>query len=81
MTETATSTYYMTNGFNGGYMGIQDRYPKYVLFSVWDKTSTDDNPNASPDDLVKVLAKGERVTVKRFGGEGTGNQRYLAYGW
>ena len=53
-------------------MGIQDR--KWVLFSIWDKTSTDDNPNASPDDLVKVLAHGEGVTVRRFGGEGTGGQ-------
>ena len=81
VTETATSTYYMTNGFTGGYMGIQDRYPKWVLFSIWDKTSIDDNPNASPDDLVKVLAKGEGVTVGRFGGEGTGGQSYLAYDW
>lgn len=81
VTETARSTYYMTNGFTGGYMGIQDRYPKWVLFSIWDKTSTDDNPNASPDDLVKVLAKGEGVTVRRFGGEGTGGQSYLAYDW
>lgn len=81
VTETATSTYHMTNGFTGGYMGIQDRYPKWVLFSIWDKTSTDDNPNASPDDLVKVLAKGEGVTVQRFGGEGTGGQSYFAYDW
>ena len=81
VTETATSTYYMTNGFTGGYMGIQDRYPKWVLFSIWDKTSTEDNPNASPEELVKVLAQGEGVTVKRFGGEGTGGQSYLAYDW
>lgn len=81
VTETANSTYYMTSGFTGGYMGIQDRYPKWVLFSIWDKTSTDDNPNASPDDLVKVLAKGEGVTVQRFGGEGTGGQSYFAYDW
>ena len=81
VTETATSTYYMTDGFTGGYMGIQDRDPKWVLFSIWDKTSTDDDPNASPDDLVKVLAQGEGVTVERFGGEGTGAKSYLAYDW
>lgn len=81
VTETATSTYYMTNGFTGGYMGIQDRDPKWVLFSIWDKTSTEDNPNASPDHLVKVLAKGEGVTVERFGGEGTGGKSYLAFDW
>ena len=79
--ETAGSSYFMTNGFTGGYMGIQDRSPKWVLFSIWDKTSTEDDPNASPDDLVKVLAHGEGVTVKRFGGEGTGGQSYLTYDW
>ena len=81
VTETADSTYYMTNGFTGGYMGIQDRSPKWVLFSIWDKTSTDDKPDASPDDLVKVLAQGDGVTVRRFGGEGTGSQSFLAYDW
>ena len=81
VTKAADSTYYMTNGFTGGYMGIQDRSPKWVIFSVWDKTSTDDNPNASPDDLVKVLAQGQGVTVERFGGEGTGGKSYLAYDW
>ena len=62
--ETAGSSYFMTNSFTGGYMGIQDRSPKWVLFSIWDKTSTEDDPNASPDDLVRVLAHGEGVTVK-----------------
>ena len=81
VTETADNTYFMTNGFTGGYMGIQDRSPKWVIFSIWDKTSTDDNPNASPDDLVKVLAQGEGVTVERFGGEGTGGKSYLTYDW
>ena len=79
--ETADNSYYMTNGFTGGYMGIQDRSPKWIIFSIWDKTSTDDNPNASPDDLVKVLAQGEGVTVERFGGEGTGGKSYLTYNW
>ena len=72
VTETADCTYYMTNGFTGGYMGIQDRSPKWVLFSIWD---------ASPDDKVVVLAHGQDVTVERFGGEGTGGKSYLAYDW
>ena len=75
VTQAADSTYYMTNGFTGGYMGIQDRSPKWVLFSIWD------NPKASPDDLVKVVAKGEGVTVTRFSGEGTGGKSYLEYDW
>ena len=81
VTESAINTYYMTNGFYGGYMGIQDRTPKWVIFSIWDKTSTDDDPNASPDDLVKLIAKGKDVKVTRFGGEGTGGKSYLEYTW
>ena len=72
VTVTADSTYYMTNGFTGGYMGIQDRTPKWVLFSIWD---------ASPDEKVTVLAHGQGVTVERFGGEGTGGKSYLVYDW
>ena len=75
VTETADNTYFMTNGFTGGYMGIQERSPKWVLFSIWD------NPSGLPDDQVKVLAHGQGVTVKRFGGEGTGGQSYLPYDW
>ena len=42
-------------------MGIQDRSPKWVIFSIWDKTSTEDNPNALPEDLVKLIAKGDNT--------------------
>ena len=79
--QTADFTYYCTNGFYNGYMGIQDRSPKWVIFSIWDKTSTDDNAKAPSDDLVKVLAQGVGVTVKRFAGEGTGGQSHLVYDW
>ena len=74
VTETADATYYMTNGFRGGYIGIQDRSPKWVIFSIWD------NPSGSTDE-VEVLAQGKGVTVERFGGEGTGGKSYLAYDW
>ena len=75
VTETADNTFYMTNGFRGGYIGIQDRSPKWVIFSIWD------NPGGSSDDQVDVLAQGEGVTVERFGGEGTGGKSFLAYDW
>jgi hypothetical protein len=81
VTESAINTYYMTNGFTGGYMGIQDRTPKWILFSIWDKTSTEDDPNADPEELVKLIAKGKDVKVERFGGEGTGGKSYLEYDW
>ncbi|CAH3016157.1 unnamed protein product [Porites evermanni] len=67
--ETADFTYYCTSEFYGGYMGIQDRSTKWVIFSIWDRTSTDDNPKAPSNDLVKVLAQGVGVTVKRFVGK------------
>ena len=70
VTVPAESTYFMTNGFTGGYMGIQDRSPKWVLFSVWN------NPKV-PDGAVKELAHGEGVTVRPFGGEGKGGERSI----
>ena len=54
-------------------MGIQDRSPKWpVIFSLWDNAFADVNPNVPSEDLVKLLAQGENVTVQRFAGEGTG---------
>ena len=70
VTVPAESTYFMTNGFTGGYMGIQDRSPKWVLFSVWN------NPKVS-DGAVKELAHGEGVTVRPFGGEGKGGEKSI----
>jgi hypothetical protein len=59
----------------------QDRTPKWILFSIWDKTSTEDDPNADPEELVKLIAKGKDVKVERFGGEGTGGKSYRGYDW
>ena len=83
--QTAVASYFCTNGLypSQSYMGIQDhgRKTNWVIFSVWDKTSLDKNPNAPSDDLVKVLAQGEFVTVERFAHEGTGSKSYLLYDW
>ncbi|CAO0794551.1 unnamed protein product [Mucor circinelloides] len=68
------NTYWMANGFTGGYMGFQHNSAteRRILFSVWDdgKGST-----------VDVLKKGNGVTTKGFGGEGTGSQSYKVYNW
>lgn len=74
---------FCTDGISSqGYMGIQDRSPKWpVIFSLWDKAFTDVNPNAPSEDLVKLLPQGENVTVQRFAGEGTGGQIHLVYDW
>lgn len=80
---TPASTYYMLTGFAEGYMGIQthDGTPNSVLFSVWSPFKTD-NPREIPDDQrIKTLRKGEGVTAKDFGGEGSGGQSFMKYDW
>ncbi|HNX65599.1 MAG TPA: DUF3472 domain-containing protein [Bacteroidales bacterium] len=76
-------TYFMMNGFNEGYMGIQQTSSgeRKVLFSVWSPYSTD-NPGDIPDDYkVTLLRKGANVTIGDFGGEGSGGQSWLNYSW
>jgi hypothetical protein len=67
-------SYFMANGFNGGYLGIQvnGAHERRVLFSVWDA------PSGARTTLV---SKGPDVVDNGFGGEGTGGQSYLAYNW
>lgn len=67
-------TYYMANGFSGGYMGMQHNWgtERRILFSIWD-----DNKGSA----VKVLAKGDGVETGEFGGEGTGQHGILRYNW
>jgi hypothetical protein len=79
------ASYYMVDGFQGGYFGIQpsrDSGLVRVLFSVWSEHKTD-NPNTIPDSLrVPCLSKGEGVTHQMFGGEGSGTQTfYTSPGW
>ncbi|VXC68684.1 DUF3472 domain-containing protein [Massilia sp. 9I] len=67
-------SYYMANGFNGGYFGIQVKSPseRWVLFSVWD---------ADNGAKTTLAGKGAGVVDNGFGGEGTGGQSYLVYNW
>ncbi|WP_316804834.1 DUF3472 domain-containing protein [Pedobacter nototheniae] len=67
-------SYYMSNGFNGGYFGIQvnSATERRVLFSVWD---------ADSGDKTVLTSKGADVVNGNFGGEGTGGQSYLIYNW
>jgi len=66
-------SYFMANGFNGGYSGIQvnSASERRVLFSVWD----------SPTRKTTLLKKGADVIAQDFGGEGTGGQSFLRYDW
>ncbi|MCK7553620.1 DUF5077 domain-containing protein [Chitinophaga sedimenti] len=71
--EDKIGSYYMANGFNGGYFGIQvnSATERRILFSVWD-------PGTGTTSLVR---KGTGVTDNSFGGEGTGGQSYLVFNW
>ena len=72
--EDPVGSYYMANGFNVGYFGIQVNSPteRRVLFSVWDP------PGGGSTTLVR---KGPGVITNGFGGEGTGGQSHLRYDW
>lgn len=78
-------TYYMANGFSGGYMGMQSNEPdparRRILFSVWSAFATD-HPEQIPEAYaVKLLRRGEGVHVGEFGNEGSGGQSYMYYPW
>jgi len=76
--KSAPYTYFMANGFQGGYFGIQEHpgdttHPggkKFALFSVWDAASK-----------VEIIEWGDGVKVGRFGNEGTGANSNLEFPW
>lgn len=76
-------SYYMANGFSGGYFGMQvnSETERRILFSVWSAFDTQD-PNQIPAEYtVKPLGSGTGVTVGEFGGEGSGAQSYFVFNW
>lgn len=76
-------TFYMANGFQHGYFGIQvnSASERRILFSVWSPYKTD-NPDSIPKDFrINLLKKGENVTSGKFGDEGSGGQSYKVYPW
>lgn len=76
-------SYYMANGFNGGYFGIQvnSETERRILFSVWSPYVTD-NPDEIPEEQkIKLLKKGKDVYTGEFGNEGSGGQSFLRYNW
>ncbi len=72
--EDKIGSYFMSNGFNGGYAGMQVKSTteRWILFSVWD------GDNNAKTTLVR---KGPNVVDNSFGGEGTGGQTYLVFNW
>jgi hypothetical protein len=76
-------SYYMANGFNGGYFGMQAKSAteRWLLFSVWSPYKTN-NPKDIPAEFkIKLLKKGTAVQAGEFGNEGSGGQSYRKYFW
>lgn len=81
--EDVIGSYFMVNGFAEGYCGIQvnSADERRILFSVWSPFETD-NPDQIPEEAqVRLLARGDDVVTKEFGGEGSGGQSFLRYDW
>lgn len=82
--QSVPGSYFMACGWDTGYFGLQqltDAEDKVVLFSVWDPTGGDDPNAVQSEDRVEVLAQGEGVRIRRFGGEGTGGQCMAPCPW
>ena len=73
----------MTNGFSGGYLGIQVNSPteRRIIFSVWSNYNTDDPKQIPSEYAVKLVKKGAEVNSGDFGNEGSGGHSHLVFMW
>jgi hypothetical protein len=81
--KSTPGSYFMVCGFSHGYFGIQElgNGKKVVLFSVWDPTKGDSPTDVPEEQRVEVPYHADDVTVRRFGGEGTGGQSFFNWDW
>ena len=79
----ATNAYYMTNGFSGGYMGIQlnSAVERRIIFSIWSNYNTNDPKEIPADYAVTLIKKGADVFADAFGNEGSGGHSHLVFPW
>lgn len=79
----STNAYYMTNGFSGGYMGIQlnSATERRIIFSVWSNYSTNDPKEIPADYAITLIKKGKDVFTGEFGNEGSGGHSHLVFPW
>ena len=77
------NAYYMTNGFSGGYSGIQLNSPteRRFIFSVWSNFNTNDPKEIPSDYAITLIKKGKDVFTGEFGNEGSGGHSHLVYTW
>lgn len=76
-------SYFMANGFDNGYFGIQVNSPdeRRILFSVWSPFNSDNPAEIPEDDKVILLRKGSNVVAGEFGNEGSGGQSFKRFMW
>jgi hypothetical protein len=81
--ESQAKSYFTACGFSTGYFGIQElsNHEKIVIFSVWEPGNHMAADRVPVNQRVEPLAKGDGVTVTRFGGEGTGGKSMMKYPW
>ena len=85
--ESAPGSYFMGIGFATGYCGLQEAPDgsHLFIFSVWDPGNPMDlraREDLVPEDRrAKNLYNNPVVTVRRFGGEGTGLQALAGFNW
>lgn len=81
--DTSVNAYYETNGFSGGYMGIQhnSKNEKRFIFSVWSAYNTNDPKEIPSDYAVTLIKKGAGVFTGEFGNEGSGGHSHLVFNW
>jgi hypothetical protein len=80
--KSAPNTYFEALGWQNGYFGIQEltQGRKQLIFSVWDSGLND--PSLTPQaQRASVVTKASKVTVGRFGDEGSGAQTFLPFTW
>lgn len=77
-------TYYEVCGWHRGYFGMQvnSASERRIIFSVWDAGDESvDRQKVSPENRVKLIAKGINVVADGFGNEGTGGHSHLVHDW
>lgn len=81
--EDRIGSYFMANGFEEGYFGMQvnSETERRILFSVWSPCKTNDPRKIPENQRVLTAARGDGVHVGEFGNEGSGGQSYLVHPW
>lgn len=76
-------SYFMACGFGEGYFGMQvnSESERRILFSVWSPFETEDPTLIPESHKIKLIERGEGVTIGEFGNEGSGGQSFLRYNW